>query len=154
MAILFGRNQLPVVISFFICGIISGVFCDLLRIKRRIFFNHFIIVFFDDIIFFAFCTLVVIFNAYCFNDGNMKWYEIPVMIAGFVLYRKTLSRIFTSACFYVSDLLKSFLQLIISPIRKAIILSFNALHAFFEKLLLIMFLKLKKRKIYMSAMFK
>ena len=118
MEILLGRNPLPVFVSFFVCGIISGVFCDILRIKRRIFSEHAIFLFFDDLLFFMFCTVVIIFNAYCFNDGNMKWYEIPVMISGFVLYRKTVSVLFIGVCFRIIDFLRELICYITAPIHK------------------------------------
>lgn len=147
MEILFGRNQLPVFISFFICGIISGVFCDLLRIKRRILFSNFIILFFDDLVFFGFCTLLIIFNAYCFNNGNMKWYEIPVMISGFALYRKTLSRVFTGVCFTVIDFLKKLIRIAFSPIRRLISYVDMVLKHCVERLRLMLFLLKKKQAV-------
>ena len=118
MDILFGRNQLPVFISFVICGIIAGAFCDILKIKRRIFSDRFIFLFFDDLLFFAFCTVLILCNAYAFNDGNMKWYEIPFMIMGFVLYRKTVSVIFIGICFTVIDFTKKIICWAFSPIVK------------------------------------
>lgn len=118
MAILFGRDQLPVIISFFVCGVISGAFYDVLRIKRRIFSDRFIMLFVDDLLFFVFCTILIIFNAYSFNDGNMKWYEIPVMIAGFAVYRKTLSLVFISFCFYMIDCMKKFISWMLTPVKK------------------------------------
>ena len=134
MAILFGRDQLPVIISFFICGVISGAFYDVLRIKRRIFSDRLILLFVDDLLFFVFCTILVIFNAYCFNDGNMKWYEIPVMIAGFAVYRKTLSLVFISFCFYLIDSVKKVVLWMLRPVRKSInkIIEFG--YALFERM--------------------
>ena len=134
MEILFGRNQLPVVISFFVCGIIVGVFCDLLRIKRYILFNTAVIIFLDDIIFFILCTIIIVFNAYCFNDGNMKWFEIPVMIVGFTLYRKTLSPLFIKGCFKVINMAKRVFYVVVLPARKLTSFCIKVFNTGFERL--------------------
>lgn len=118
MDILFGKNQIPVLISFFICGILSGILFDLLKIKRRIFGVNKFILFIDDFAFMIFCAILVIFNAYAFNNGNMKWYEIPDMTAGFIIYRKTVSVIFIKVCFYIIDKTKKLLLILLLPIKK------------------------------------
>ena len=144
MDILFGRNQLPVFISFVICGMIAGAFCDILKIKRRIFSDRFIFLFFDDLLFFLFCTVLIICNAYAFNDGNMKWYEIPFMIMGFVLYRKTFSVLFIGVCFTVIDFTKRVITLALSPIVKAVEALKKHLWNMGERLMLHVFLLMKQ----------
>lgn len=119
MSILFGRNQLPVLISFVICGIVCGIFYDILKIKRRIFTDKYIFLFFDDLLFCMFSTIVFIFNAYSFNDGNIKWYEFPCMAFGFGVYRKTLSVIFIGVCFWLIDKTKELLLAMFVPVVKA-----------------------------------
>lgn len=121
MAILFGRDQLPVFLSFLVCGMLSGALFDLLKIKRRIFGAPAAILFVDDLLFMLCSAVLVIFNAFAFNDGNMKWYEIPFMTAGFALYRVTLSRLFIGVCFAVIDFVKRLLRKIFSPIRKLLL---------------------------------
>lgn len=116
MAIFLGRNQLPVFISFVICGVICGVFYDLLKIKRRIMFKRYIFLFIDDLIFCGFATVLFLFNAYAFNDGNLKWYELPFMVTGFLIYRKTLSVLFIGICFFIIDKIKQLLKFIFSPV--------------------------------------
>lgn len=118
MAILFGRNQLPVFISFLICGIISGIVYDLFRIKRRIVPANSIVIFFDDIIFMLFNAVLVVFNAYAFNNGNLKWYEFPLLLMGFTAYRLTLSVLFIKIVFKVIDVIKHLVQkLVFKPVR-------------------------------------
>jgi len=117
MDVLLGRDQLPVFVSFVVCGIISGAFYDILKIKRRIFAQRFIFLFVDDLIFCTFCTILVIFNAYSFNDGNLKWYEIPFMMMGFVLYRKTASPLFIGICYYIIDVTKKIVRFVLSPVK-------------------------------------
>lgn len=116
MDVLFGRDQLPVVISFFVCGVICGAFYDVLRIKRHIFPCGYFILFLDDLLFCGFLTIVFLFNAYSFNNGNIKWYEVPIMIAAFVIYRKTVSAIVIRLCFMLIDVLKRLVHRMLMPV--------------------------------------
>ena len=134
MDILFGKNQVPVIISFFICGILSGVLFDLLKIKRRILGANKFILFIDDFAFMILCGIIVIFNAYSFNNGNMKWYEIPDMVSGFIVYRKTVSVIFIKVCFYIIDKTKKLLYILLLPIKKLIIKIINSTHVVYLNL--------------------
>lgn len=117
MDILFGRSQLPVILSFFACGIASGVISDFFCIKRRYFKENRTIIFFDDFLFMIINAVIVIFNAYSFNDGNMKWYEIPVMFFGFIIYKKTVSRLFIKAVCHIIGLIIKFVKLIFVPVK-------------------------------------
>lgn len=116
MAILFGRNQLPVVLSFFVCGSILGIAFDILKIKRMLFGSNFLFTFFDDSFFCVVSGMMIVVNAYALNDGNMKWYEIPLTVAGFSLWHCTLSPPFMRC---VNAVLHA-LGLATMPIRRAI----------------------------------
>ncbi len=131
MDILFGRDQFPVIISFFICGIFSGILFDLFKIKRRIFGANKMILFVDDFIFMLICATAVIFTAYAFNNGNMKWYEVPDMVAGFVVYRKTFSVVFIKICFFLIDKIKQFIKVIFLPIKKMLLAVVDSIHIFY-----------------------
>ena len=117
MDILFGRDQLPVILSFFACGMISGIISDFLCIKRRYFKENRIIIFIDDFLFMIINAIIVIFNAYSFNDGNMKWYEIPMMFFGFVIYKKTFSRLFIKAVCFITGLIIKLVKMIFVPLK-------------------------------------
>lgn len=136
MEILFGRDPLPVVISFFICGAISGIIYDLLEIKRYIIHTNKIILFFDDLLFMLCNAVIIIFNAYAFNNGNIKWYEIPAMIIGFSVYKSTFSKVFLKIAFSVIAIIKKVLIQIIIPIKKALLFLFTFINARVEELYL------------------
>jgi spore cortex biosynthesis protein YabQ len=117
MEILFGRDQWPVILSFFVCGMISGILSDIFTVKRRYFKENRLILFVDDFLFMIICAVIVVFNSYSFNDGNMKWYEIPVMFFGFVIYKKTVSRlILKTVCFVIDYVIKLF-KLLFLPLK-------------------------------------
>ena len=144
MDVLFGRSQLPVFLSFVICGVISGVFYDILKIKRRIFAERFIFLFIDDLLFCTFCTMLILFNAYSFNDGNIKWYEIPFMAMGFILYRKTLSYVFVGFCYFVIDTTEHFLCFLFTPVYAFLIGLYHSFVKCIEWVYLYIFLNRKK----------
>ena len=116
MALLFGRDQLPVFLSFLVCGVLVGVLFDVLKIKRHLFCAPGFIVFIDDLVFMLTCGVIVIFNAFAFNDGNFKWYEAPLMLGGFAVYRLTLSRLVIFCIFAVIDFVKKMLRKLVSPL--------------------------------------
>ena len=118
MDILFGKNQFTVIISFFVCGIICGIIFDIFKIKRRIFGSPYIVLLIDDLIFMLSVAVIVIFNAYAFNNGNMKWYESPAMLFGFWIYRKTMSVIFIKVSFFIIDKIKLLITKLLIPVKK------------------------------------
>ena len=148
MDILFGRAQLPVIISFFVCGVMCGILYDVLKIKRRIFGSRAVILFFDDLLFMLVATVTIIFNAYAFNNGNFKWYEVPVMTLGFFLYMISLSRLFTAVCFAVIDTVKRFIEkYFITPIEKLLRIIVKTVRERTEKIRLAWVLHSNSRKI-------
>ena len=54
--------------------------------------------------------------AFAFNDGNFKWYEAPLMLGGFAVYRLTLSRIVIFCIFAVIDFVKKMLRKLVTPL--------------------------------------
>ena len=148
MDILFGRAQLPVIISFFVCCVMCGILYDVLKIKSRIFGSRAVILFFDDLLFMLVATVTIIFNAYAFNNGNFKWYEVPVMTLGFFLYMISLSRLFTAVCFAVIDTVKRFIKkYCITPIEKLLRIIVKTVRERTEKIILAWVLHSNSRKI-------
>lgn len=146
MEILFGRDQLPVVISFFICGVFSGIIYDLLKIKRYIIRTPAVILFVDDLLFMLCNAMIVVFNAYAFNNGNIKWYEFPVMITAFFVYKSTLSVLFLKAAFALIALVKKTIFLMLAPVKKALNKAFRLLRCFLERLYLMIVVYIYKRR--------
>jgi len=124
---------------------------DVFRIKRRIFGAPGVVVFVDDVTFMICNALIFIINEYSFNNGNIKWYEAPVMLAGFVVYRFTFSVIFIKICFALIDFVKRLTRRLLRPVKKYC----KASRAFFarlvEKLVLLHYTRRSKRMIERTA---
>ena len=151
MSIFLGRNQLPVFISFIVCGVLCGVFYDILKVKRRIIFKRYIFLFIDDLLFCDFGTVVLLFNAFAFNDGNLKWYEIPFMLLGFLLYRKTLSSVFTGLCFYIIDKTKQLLKFILLFIKRLLLAVMRPVLILVNNMYLMWYTEFKFRKLNLKT---
>ncbi len=127
MEILFGRSPYPVLVSFAVCGMLAGLLYDLLKIKRKLLGAPALVVFADDV-FFCFCTAVaVVFDAYAFNDGNLKWYEAPAMLAGWLLYRRTLSRLLIKTADWLIGLVGGLVKRVTVPLCRLLKKSEKAL---------------------------
>ncbi len=75
-----------------VLGIIISVFFDFFRALRKIKDFSDLIVFFQDIIFFVIVTPTVFIFLLAFTYGVMRAYVFVGIIAGFVIWRITLSR--------------------------------------------------------------
>lgn len=118
---------MPVVISFFVCGIVAGLLFDLFKVKRIILGYNKLILFFDDFVFMLICSVIVIFNAYAFNDGNLKWYEIPLLCLGFFTYTKLFSSIIMGLFSFLIEAIKRIIAYLLLPLKK-ILRCFTVLH--------------------------
>ncbi len=118
MEILFGRAVLPVLVAYFVCGVLWGMLYDLMRIKRELLPSPAIIVFFEDILFMFVGGAFVLLCAYAYNNGNYRWYELPVMLMGVCLYRVTLSRLLMGVSLKCVRLLKRQIKRLLSPLLR------------------------------------
>lgn len=118
MDILFGREQLPVLAAFLVIGVSLGLLWDLFAVKRKIFGAWPPVVFVDDLLW-CFCALLLIEGfAYCFNNGNLRWYELPAMTLSFALYRKTLSPVLLRLFDAVLVVLRRTFRFVLTPFRR------------------------------------
>lgn len=147
MDILFGRPQTPVFISFAVCGVLLGFVYDLFKVKRKLFGENAFVLFIDDFFFMMISALTVVFNSYAFNNGNMRFYEIPVMILFFAIYRKTLSIPVIKLCFFIVDVVKKLLRAVFNPIKKVALQFINFVFTLVRKAYLHGFTAKQKRKL-------
>ena len=106
---------LPLILWSFIVGILFGAVYDIFRIRRIAFrmpggsekkksrFLAFfrrnlavtdaVIVFFEDILFFLFCTVVLILVDFKLYFGVPRWYSIAFSALGFTVYHLTVGKL-------------------------------------------------------------
>lgn len=75
---------------------------DCLRIFRRVFPHHIFWVSLEDFFYWIFVSVSIFYLLYYENNGDFRWFAILGMLAGMILFEKTLSPLFVK---YISRLM-------------------------------------------------
>lgn len=98
-------------------GAALGVVYDVFRVLRLVGFKAFMLVFLEDILFFAICT-ISLFSFYMqFSDGKFRIYIFILAILGFIIYFLTVGKL----VFFIIQKIYIFLVKIIKGIYKKLI---------------------------------
>lgn len=116
MAILFGRDQLPVFLSFLVCGVLAGVLFDVLKIKRHMFGAPGFIVFIDDLNSCLHAVSLSFLTPLLSTTAILNGTKCRSCSGGFAVYRLTLSRIVIFCIFAVIDFVKKMLRKLVTPL--------------------------------------
>lgn len=85
-------NQNNVVFSLAIVGVLFGFLWDVFEIKRIFLRTGKILIFFEDLLYFALFTIVFVMTVFVTNYGYIRWYEFMGVLSGFVLYKVFFSK--------------------------------------------------------------
>lgn len=129
------QNQAYLFLVFSLTGVIIGFLFDFFRILRRSFKTPNIITYIEDILFWVLTGLLILYNIWYFNDGEIRIFMFLGIIIGILLYISTLSnfivRLFSKILITIIKVLKLPFKTIIS-IFKVIITN---IYKFFAKFL-------------------
>ena len=120
------QNQTYLFLVFSLTGILIGILFDLFRILRKSFKTPDILTYIEDVIFWILTGIIILYNIWYFNNGEIRLYIILAIIMGIIIYILTLSNI----------ILKIF-YIIINFIKKTIIQLFFTLKIPFRPIILI-----------------
>ena len=120
MKYFYPEGQFAVAMYFALVGCGLCMLYDIFRIKREFFGSSGIVLFVDDLLYTVICAFCTVLGILRINSGNVRWYETFFALSGFVLYRITLSRLFTGFFFFLSRLVKRLFSVVISFIFKVI----------------------------------
>lgn len=133
------QNQAYLFLVFSLTGVAIGVLFDIFRILRKSIKTPNIIIYIEDIIFWILAGLLILYNIWYFNDGEIRVYMFLGIIIGLLLYMSTLSNI----------IIKIFSK-ILQTIIKVLEIPFKTIIAIFRKIITTIapfFIKIvKKRK--------
>lgn len=112
---------------FLLYAFASGIFItfiyDILRILRRVVPHGGLLVSLEDLAFWVFCAIHIFQLMHRESNGSLRWFAVTGALAGILLYKKTVSRLFVQ---YVSlilcrvrDLLCRVLGLCLRPAARA-----------------------------------
>ncbi len=110
-------SQAYLFLIFALNGVCIGLIFDFFRILRKSFKTMNLITYIQDVLFWIFTGISIIFFMYNFSDGSMRLYMILGLILGFLLYLLTISK-------YIIKLF----VIIICIIKKLIIRSINIIY--------------------------
>ena len=107
------ENQTYLFIVFSLTGIGLGVLFDFFRALRKTFKTPDLVTYLEDIIYWILAGIIVLYNVWFFNDGEIRIYMILGILIGAVIYTLTLSTIFIKINYFIMSKIK-----IILTIRK------------------------------------
>lgn len=118
------QNQAYLFLVFSLTGVIIGVLFDFFRILRRSIKTPNVITYIEDILFWILTGLLVLYNIWYFNNGEIRIYMFLGIILGILIYMSTLSNI----------IIKIFSK-ILQTIIKVLELPFKTIITIFRKII-------------------
>lgn len=117
------QNQAYLFLVFSLTGVVIGVLFDFFRILRRTIKTSNIITYIEDVLFWILTGLLILYNIWYFNNGEIRIYMFLGIIMGVLIYMSTLSNI----------LIKIFSK-ILQVIIKTIELPIKTIFSFFKRI--------------------
>ena len=126
MCIYMAQDQAYLFLVFSLTGVAIGILFDFFRILRRTIKTNNIITYIEDILFWILTGLLLLFNIWFFNNGEIRVYMFLGIILGVLIYMSTLSNI----------LIKVFSK-ILQTIIKVLGIPFKTIISIFRKIITI-----------------
>ena len=118
------QNQAYLFLVFSLTGVIIGILFDFFRILRRTFKTSNFITYLEDVLFWILTGVLILYNIWYFNNGEVRIYMFLGIILGILIYMLTLSSILIKIFSMLFRMLINVLELpfktIISVFRKLI----------------------------------
>ena len=111
------QNQAYLFLVFSLTGVTIGVLFDFFRILRRTIKTSNIITYIEDVLFWILTGLLVLYNIWYFNNGEIRVYMFLGIILGVLIYMSTLSNILIKI---FSKILQIIIKVLELPFKKII----------------------------------
>lgn len=125
---------------YILSGILIGIFFDIFRVLRKSFKTSDVITHIQDIVFWIFTGIFLLYVIFKFNDGEIRAFIFLGIAIGIALYIKIFSKYFIKVGIKIID----FFKLIISTIIKILILPFKFIRKVFFKPVSFIFINVTK----------
>ena len=123
------QNQAYLFLVFSLTGVEIGILFDFFRILRRTIKTGNIVTYIQDILFWILTGILVLYNIWYFNNGEIRVYMFLGIIIGTLIYMSTLSNIFVKLFTKVLSTIIKVLEIpfktIITILRKIITIIFE-----------------------------
>ena len=138
------QDQAYLFIVFSLTGVVIGILFDFFRILRRSFKTSNIITYVEDVLFWILTGVLILYNIWYLNNGEIRIYMFLGIIMGLLIYMLTLSNIIVSLFSKILKMLIRILEIpfktIISIFHKIITIIIKIFNKFTKKI------KIKKGK--------
>ncbi len=121
------ENQTYLFIVFSLTGIEIGILFDLFRSIRKNFKTSNIITYIEDVTFWILTGILILYNIWYFNNGEIRLFMFLGIIMGLLIYILTLSNLFIKLTSLIINILKKIFSPFLSILRKMYILIKNFL---------------------------
>lgn len=115
------NEQATLFLIFSFNGVIIGLLFDFFRILRKSFKTPNLITYIQDILFWIFTGISIIYFLYNYSDGNIRFFLFIALILGFLLYILTISKyiicIFVNIIIFCKKILIHIFIITIIPIK-------------------------------------
>ena len=108
------QNQAYLFLVFTLTGVVIGILFDFFRILRKSIKTPNFATYIEDILFWILTGIIILFNIWYFNDGEIRIYMFLGIIMGLLIYMSTLSK---PIIHIFSKILQLFIKLIELPLR-------------------------------------
>ena len=114
------KNQVYIIIAFFTAGICIGTIFDMFRVSRKSFKTPNLLIYIEDVLFWALAGGITLFVIGAFTDGQIRLYMILMQILGALIYFSTISKYFIKINTAIVLTIKKFLNIILNPLKKLV----------------------------------
>lgn len=135
------QNQAYLFLVFSLTGILIGILFDFFRILRKSIKTPNIITYIQDVLFWILTGILILYNIWYFNNGEIRIYMFLGIIIGILIYMTILSNIVIKICTKILSLILKWLNIPFKTIIIAIKRIFTKIISFSTK-----FIKKSKNK--------
>ena len=118
------EDQALIFIVFTFTGILLGILFDFFRVFRRTFNTIDFITYLEDILYWILAGIIVLYNIWFFNNGEIRFFMIIGIVMGAIIYSLLFSpiliKIETMLLTKLKNIIMFFYKIIIIPIEKII----------------------------------
>ena len=108
------QNQAYLFLVFSLTGVIIGILFDFFRILRKNIKTPNIITYIEDILFWVLTGILILYNIWYFNDGEIRIFMFLGIILGVLIYMSILSKMVISI---FSKILQTIIKILEIPFK-------------------------------------
>ena len=125
-------NQIQLFFIFIINGLLIGLLFDFFRILRKAIKTSDFITYIEDILFWIFTGLIILYSIFTYNNGEIRLFMFIAILVGIIIYMALISKFIISANMLIINTVKK----IFSTIFKIIKIPLKLINKLIKKLFL------------------